>query len=300
MRYKFHQRATFLYGFLFTAVFLFLSSATEADTLERILSDKKIIIGVSKDQGVLSKFDSATGMITGFEPDLAQDLANSLGVKLELVPLTIAQREGAILDKKVDVIIASLSDIPKRRKIMQPIIPHYYLSGVNVLTRKDENIKSWQDLQNQRVCSEYGAFYNRLVTVRFGLDIIPLHSHETAIAALSDGRCVGLLYQESTINWRLQESDWGQQYHLPLQTMQTPPWSIYLNISDKDGRLEKRISEIIIRWHREGLILELEKKWQFPASSFASDMNTIWNKKNNNEFFCTSPISKQTPAECIK
>ena len=300
MRLKFNQQASFLFRLLLTSTFLLLGSAVNADTLDRILSNKKIIIGVSKDQGVLSKLNITTGVIEGFEPDLAKDLANSLGVNLELVPLTILQRESAIIDNKVDVLIASLSDTTARRKVMQPVIPHYYLSGVNVLIRKDENIKSWEDLRGQRVCSEYGTFYNRLVTVRFGIDLIPLHGHEIAVAALSDGRCVGILYQESTIGWRLQDSDWGQQFHIPLQKMQTPPWSIYLNINEKDGRLEKIISDTVARWHRDGVILELEKKWQFPASSFATDMNTVWNKKDNNEFFCKTPINNQTPPECLK
>jgi polar amino acid transport system substrate-binding protein len=300
MRLKLNQRASSLYGLLFAAAFLLLSSAVNADTLDRILSNKKIIIGVSKDQGVLSQLNLSTGVIEGFEPDLAKDLANSLGVSLELVPLTILQRESAIMDKKVDVLIASLSDTSTRRKVMLPVIPHYYLSGVNVLTRKDENIKSWEDLRGQRVCSEYGTFYNRLVTVRFGIDLIPLHGHKIAVDALSDGRCVGILYEESTIGWRLQDTDWGKQFHIPLEKMQTPAWSIYLNINEKDGKLEKIISDTVVRWHRDGVIMELEKKWKFPASSFSSDMNTIWNKKNNNEYFCKTPINNQTPHECLK
>jgi len=249
---------------LFAMIFLFVNSITAADTLEKILNDKKITIGVSQDQGVLSQLNSSSGEITGFEPDLAQDLANSLGVKLTLVPLAISDRERAIMDKQIDIVIASLSDTVSRRKFMTPVLPHYYLSGVNVLTRNDENIKSWEDLRNQRVCSEYGVFYNRLVTVRFGLDIIPLHTHEAAMNALSDGRCVAILYQESTINWRLLNNEWGQFYHVPLDRMQTPPWSIYLNIDDKDSALEKAISNIVIHWHRDGVILALEKNGDFP------------------------------------
>lgn len=283
-----------------TIVLLVVSAIAAGATLDEILSRNKIIVGVSQDQGVLSQFDSVTGAVTGFEPDLAKNLADRLGVRLELVPLSMSQRERAIIDRKVDLLIASLSDTTSRRKVVLPILPHYYLSGINILTRKDDNIKSWDDLRNQRVCSEYGVFYNRIVTVRFGLDIIPLHNRETAAAALSDGRCIGMLYQESTINLKQFGNDWGQQYHIPLEKMQTPPWSIYLNIDNKNGALEKKVSEIVIQWLREGIILQLEKKWGLPSSAYAVEMNAIWNKKINNQYVCSSPINSGTPNECIK
>lgn len=285
---------------LLSVVLLIVSTIAAGDTLDEILSRNKIIVGVSQDQGVLSQLDSATGDITGFEPDLAKKLAESLGVGLKLVPLSMSQRERAIIDRKVDILIASLSDTASRRKVMLPILPHYYLSGINILTRRDDNIKSWDDLRNQRVCSEYGVFYNRIVTVRFGLDIIPLHNRETAAAALSDGRCVGMLYQESTINLQQFGNDWTQLYHIPLEKMQTPPWSIYLNIDDKNGALEQKISGIVIQWLREGVILQLEKKWGLPASAYAVEMNAIWNKKINNQYVCRGPINSDTPSECVK
>jgi polar amino acid transport system substrate-binding protein len=291
--------SSFWISLLFAACLL-IASGVRADTLDDILSRKKIVIGVSRDEGALSQVDKATGTIKGFEPDLARDLARSLGVDLELVPLSLSERENAIIDRKIDVLIASFIDNKVRRSTMVPIIPHYYHSGVSLLSRKVENIKKWEDLRNRRICVEYGAFYNRPVMVRFGVDIIPLHDSALALAALLDGRCIGILYLESTVNSKLQASKWSQDFIVPLEKLSTPPWSVYLNIKEKNSRLEKWITDTVIRWHRDGLILDLEKKWGFPDSPFTIKMNMIWNKKNNNEYFCTTPINNQTPSECIK
>jgi polar amino acid transport system substrate-binding protein len=68
----------------------------------------------------------------------------------------------------------------------------------------------------------------------------------------------------------------------------------------KDSRLEKWISQTVIDWHREGLILDLEKKFEFPSAKHSIQMNQLWNKKINNKFFCTAPINDQTPRECVE
>jgi polar amino acid transport system substrate-binding protein len=136
--------------------------------------------------------------------------------------------------------------------------------------------------------------------VRFGFDVIPLYSRELALAALFDGRCVGLLYLDSPAIGPLQQTKWGQDFLVPLDILRIPPWSVYLNIHDKDSRLEKWISKTVIDWHREGLILDLEKKWGLPNAIFSIQMNQLWNKKINNKFFCTTPISDQTPRECVE
>ena len=183
---------------------------------------------------------------------------------------------------------------------MVPVMPHYYRSGVSLLSRKENNIQYWEDLRNQRICAEHGAFYNRIVMLRFGVDIIRLYSRELATAALLDGRCVGLLYMEESENSSLKTTKWVQDFTIPLEKLSVSPWFIYVSLKDKDSRLEKWISETVANWHREGLIIALEKKWGVSESFYSTSMNKIWNKKINNEFFCTTPINKQTPLECIK
>jgi polar amino acid transport system substrate-binding protein len=66
-----------------------LGAAAQADVLDDIKQRGTLIVGVKADYKPFG-FRDPSGAIIGLEPDLAADVANKLGVKLELVPVVSA------------------------------------------------------------------------------------------------------------------------------------------------------------------------------------------------------------------
>ena len=66
-------------------------SLAQTEPLESIRQRGVVNIGVKTDYGVFGQFDSR-GAIVGFEPDLAAALAERIGVRLNLVSVTSANR----------------------------------------------------------------------------------------------------------------------------------------------------------------------------------------------------------------
>ena len=270
-----------------------------ATSLEQIRQRGRIIVGVKKDVLLWGYQDTANGKIIGMEPDLAQSIANDLGVKLELVGVLTAERIDAVKSGQVDVLIATLSDTPERQKELDLIAPHYYSSGVNLLTRKTEKFKEWTDLKNRRVCSRRGAFYNRRVTVTYGADIVALYSNDWSKQALRDGRCAALLYDDTSIVAMLRAPEWASDFVMPMTTIFTNPWSIAIAPAERGGELEKYLSKTVIAWHRNAHLQQVEKSWGIPASKFLEDMHQIWTKKVDNKWVCGETITAATPKECL-
>jgi len=52
---------------------------------------------------------------------------------------------------KIDLMIATMSDKPERRKIVQVIEPLYYSDAVNVLLKKGSPVKKWEDLKDKKL-----------------------------------------------------------------------------------------------------------------------------------------------------
>lgn len=269
------------------------------DLLDQIKARGKLIVGVKKDVLLWGFLNPQTNRIEGLEPDLAKNLADRLGVQLELVGLITAERIEAISSRRVDVMIATLSDTEERRKLMTLVQPHYYSSGVNILARKTEGFKNWADLRNRRVCGRRGAFYNRPIAVEYGADIVALYGNELAKAALRDGRCSAYLFDDTSISALLTDAAWGAQYEMPLTTINSVPWSVALHKSEGGGALEALVSAAIVDWHRSGLLVKLEKKWSILDSEFVKKMNALWNRKTNERWFCGEQINAQTPKECL-
>ena len=126
-----------------TAIVLgaFGATAANADVLSDIKKKGVLVVGTKADYRPFGYLDPS-GKIVGFEPDLAADVAKRLGVKLELVPVVASNRIQFLQQGKIDLMIATTSDTPERRKIVDFIDPNYYGSGTNVLAQKSAKLAS--------------------------------------------------------------------------------------------------------------------------------------------------------------
>jgi polar amino acid transport system substrate-binding protein len=112
-----------------------VTHAARADELSDIKKKGVLVVGTKADYRPFGYLDPS-GKIVGFEPDLAADVAKRLGVKLELVPVVASNRIQFLQQGKIDLLIATMSDTPERRKIVDIVEPDYYASGTNVMARR--------------------------------------------------------------------------------------------------------------------------------------------------------------------
>ncbi len=131
-----------------------------ADVIDDIKARGTLIVGVKADYKPYG-FRDTSGAIIGIEPDLAKDVADKLGVSVEYVPVVSSNRMQFLEQGKVDLMIATMTDKPDRRKVVSIADPNYYSSGTNIMTPKKFGFKEWEDLRDKPVCGIQGAFYNR-------------------------------------------------------------------------------------------------------------------------------------------
>lgn len=58
---------------------------------------------------------------------------------------------------------------------------------------------------------------------------------------------------------------------MPLQTQSYVPWGVALRLGNPS--LHAFLADTVADWHRTGLIIELEKKYGIPPSSWAQQMH---------------------------
>jgi len=107
-------------------------------------------------------YSDPSGKIVGFEPDLAADVAKAPWRETRADAGRGIESDSEFLQQgKIDLMIATMSDTPERRKTVDIVDPDYYASGTNVMAKKSENLKSWDQLKGKKVCLIQGAFYNK-------------------------------------------------------------------------------------------------------------------------------------------
>jgi len=235
-----------------------------------VIKKGKIVVGVKPDYKPWG-FRDPSGKLIGMEIDMAQDVADALGVKLELVAVQSSNRMQFLQQGKIDLMIATMSDRSDRRKIVGIPDPNYYTSGTNLLSKKGL-LKTWEDLRGKPVCGKQGAFYNKIVAKRYGAKIVAFKGNAEAKQAVRDGKCLGFVYDDSSIMSDLSSGDWDD-YEMPFVTEDDNPWGLAVPLDELDGIWGNFMAGMIYRWHATGRLMELEKKWGIQPTEYLQKMH---------------------------
>ena len=256
-----------LFGALMAAVLLGLAGQqAKADDLDTIKQRGTLIVGVKADYPPFG-YRSPSGEIVGIEPSLAADVAKSLGVKLELVPVVAANRMQFLEQGKIDLMIATMTDTPERRNVVDIVQPDYYASGYNIMVPKSMNLRSWNALKGKPVCGIQGAYYNKEAAENFGLQVVAFTGTAEALTAMKQGRCVGLLYDDTSIEGDLLQPEWSD-YDMPLESQDAQPWG--LAVRKGQPQWAAYMSSIVKNWEKDGTIVNLETQYHIKHSKFAA------------------------------
>ena len=227
-------------------------------------------------------FLGTDGKPTGFHVDLIDDVKDRLSKKLgktlalDIVPIIPANRIQFLQQGKCDILVTSMNVTPERRKLVSIVDPGYYYSGANILARKGTPIKEWTDLKGKPICSNQGSMWNKLYEQRYGAQILAYAGAAEIAQSLLDGRCVGWLGDDMVIATRMGNNPPWNDYEVKLTTQDGSPWALAVQFGNDD--LRDFLSDVVKDWHRTGLMMKLEKKWQLPVSKWAQEQNNEYRK----------------------
>jgi polar amino acid transport system substrate-binding protein len=126
-----------------------------ADKLQDIVSAGVVRIGVSQDTVPFGYID-ADGKPAGIDVEIAQKIAEALGVRLEMQQVTGSNRVSFLLTDRIDILIANLGMSPARALQVQFTAP--YVNGLfGVFGPKDVPVSSVGELGSYKVALVMGG-----------------------------------------------------------------------------------------------------------------------------------------------
>ena len=128
------------------------------------------------------------GSFEGYEIDIAQDLADSLGVKLKLVSTDGDSRLPLLKSNRVDVNISAWTATDERAQAVGFTIP-YDAHGAGVLFPAGADIKSYDDLAGKTVSVARGSTNDTIITQDFpDTKVVRFDSIADVIGAVKAGK----------------------------------------------------------------------------------------------------------------
>ncbi len=132
-------------------------------------------------------YHDASGALTGFDVDIAGEIARRLGVKPEFVE---GKWDGLIagLDaKRYDVVANEVSVTPERQQKYAFSSPYIVSKAALIIRDAAAGIKGFSDLKGKRVAESLTSNYAALAR-QYGAEVVPVEGFEQAIELLLSGR----------------------------------------------------------------------------------------------------------------
>ncbi|WP_420489661.1 amino acid ABC transporter substrate-binding protein [Neobacillus vireti] len=178
-------------------------TADNQDLLKKIQDDGKITIGTEGTYPPFT-FHDTNGNLTGFDVDLANEVAKRLGVKAEYKETQWDAMFAGLDAKRFDMIANEVGIRPDRQKKYDFSDPYITSAGVLIVNTSNTKVKKFEDIKGlnaaQSLTSNYGD-----IAKKYGANLVGVEGFQQAVELLAQNRV------DVTINDKLTYLDYKKQ-----------------------------------------------------------------------------------------
>jgi polar amino acid transport system substrate-binding protein len=240
------------------ALALFTVSAAHAqNALDHILKAKTIKIAVPTDYPPYGSVDKNMTP-QGLDVEMAQLIGSKLGVKVELVPVTSANRIPYLQTRKADLVISTLGKNAEREKVID-FSAAYAPFFQAVYAAKSLNIKSFADMGGKSVAVTRGAMEDQELAkvAPANVDFKRFEDNNATIAAFVAGQTQTLATSAAVAGDMMQKNpQLGAEYKLLLKDS-----PCFVGIAKGEDALKAKVNEIVANAKKDGTLDAMAKKW---------------------------------------
>ncbi len=247
---------SFLVGFLFL-------SAASADVLADVQKRGTLVVGVKDSLPPFGYIDEKSRDIVGYDIDFAKAIAKTIGVKLEMKPVTSANRFPMLSEQNVDLVIATTTKTKER--LEQVDFSHaYFLTGQKFITNKGK-VKTLKDLETARIGSAKGSTSEKNVaSVLPKAKVVSFDDYPQAVLALQQGKVQAVTTDEAILAGLLAKMKNAQKYEIPDLQISDEPYGIA--IKKGEAALVSLVNTTLLELEKTGEAEKIFNKWFGPKS----------------------------------
>lgn len=225
--------------------------------LDKVMKTKTIAIAIPTDFPPYG-FVGTDLAPQGLDIDMARYIADKLGVKVELTPVTSANRVPYLQSGKADLVISTLGKNPEREKVID-FTSAYSPFFQAVFAAKSMPIKSFADLAGKSVGVTRGAIEDQELTklAPAGTEIRRFEDNNATVSSFVAGQ-VQLIATGASVagNMMAKNPQLGAEYKLLLKDSPN-----FIGVAKGQDALRTKVNEIIAAGKQAGDLDKLAQKW---------------------------------------
>lgn len=232
------------------------SNRKELSKLEQIKEKGKIVLGTAADYPPYEFHKQIDGedQIVGFDIKIAREIAKSLGVKLEIKDMKFNGLLAALKANKIDFIIAGMVPTKERRKSVD-FSKKYYQAEQRLLTKKESNYKTIDDLAGLRVGAQKASVQEEIAKKKIdSSEVKSLGKITDLVLELKNNKIDGIVlvepvakpYAEANKDLKVAEVSLGIEDGVAIAVQQDTPQLLHeINNTLDKLKEKKKIDEFI-------------------------------------------------------
>lgn len=234
-----------------------LAAQAHADTLDDVHSRGTLRVAVPQDSPPFGSVGN-TMQLQGYDIDMANMLARELGVKLQLTPVSSANRVPYLQTGKVDIVIASLGKSAEREKVIDFSVP-YAIVFSGVFGPASLAVSKPEDLAGKTLGASRGSLEDLEISklAPAGTDIRRFEDAATTMQAFLSGQVQATASTNTVVAATLARNP----PVVPVLKFKMKVSPSYVGVAKGDGRMQQAVNQFIVAKKHDGELNKLYQKW---------------------------------------
>jgi len=256
MKYQFMALATV------PALILALAAPAAADRLDDVKTRGKLVVGVSDTTPPFTfKKD---GVHVGYDIDVVRAVARRLGLTVDTVSLSSAERVPMLKEGKLDFVATSMTRTPERLKDVDFSVI-YFVTPHAVIVKKSSGIASVHQLAGKKASSaSTSTAGGNLKEVVPSIEIVYVRDYGIAFSMLKDGKVDAFPTDESVLRAIVQQ-DGNPNDYLFLPDF-TKSRNVGFALKKDEPRFKDAINRALLDLETSGEAAKIFDAWFGPGS----------------------------------
>jgi polar amino acid transport system substrate-binding protein len=255
-----------IFLFLLLAAFVgsLFGTAIAGDTLADVKKKGVLVGGVKDSTPPFGYINEQTRQLEGYDVDFLQAIAEKLGVKLELKPVTSASRIPQLMESNVDIIAATMTITPERAQQVD-FSTTYFLTGQKFLTKKG-TVKSLKDLEGKKIGTAKGSTSEQNATKALPTaTVLSFDDYPQAFLALQQGKVVAVTTDESILAGIRGKAPNKEEFEISDFQISDEPYGLGMRKGDK--AFVDFVDATLVEMEKSGKAAAIFEKWFGPDSA---------------------------------
>ena len=249
------------------------NSASKTDLLEKIQKNGKLVVGMSADYAPYEFHyidENGKDVIGGFDVDIANEIANKIGVDLVIQEMDFDALVSALPAGKVDLVISGMNPTEERAKVVD-FSEVYYNSkhGILVIAEDADKYQTFADLEGAKVGVQLGSTQEKIAKTEIpNVNLQQLSNINNLILELKAGK-VDAIVMEKPVAEMAVKSNPELAVGKPIYEEQTGGNAV--GIAKNNPQLLAKVNEVITELNESGKMDEYIAK----ANELAATANIV-------------------------